>query len=139
MAVDDTSLIAEVRVLTDYDETILTDSEMAAVVDLAKQEITAELGDDTLTFFSGDANADRALFWLTGLFCKAKTGEIDAPNISISSLRIRQASEAERIGLWLSKFEVNFNMIGEAGTETAGMPMGITSVERADRTYSFGE
>jgi hypothetical protein len=139
MATDDGTLVAEVRALTDYDETIMSDLELLALVDVAKEEIKADVDDTTITFYSGDQKADRALFWLTCLFAKIKLGEIEAPNVSISSLRIRQASVAERYGVWVKNFEKNLaGIVTSDGEAAVGRPMGHTKVARTESERSYG-
>jgi hypothetical protein len=139
MASDDTSLVTEVRSLTDYDNSIYSATELIELIEIAKGEIRSDVGDPTLTFYDTEGSPEeRALFWLTCIFAKMKAGEIDAPNISISSLRIRQASEGERYGLWFSRFEVHRSRIQTSEEDTAGRPMGIINATRDDeRTYGY--
>jgi hypothetical protein len=141
MAGDITSLVEEVRSLTEYDEAVFSSAELTELVELAQQEIQADVDDPNLEFFAdGNHAAERALFWLTCIFAKVRAGEIEAPNVSISSLRIRQASATERHGLWFARFEKNLSKIVPSGAEATSFPMGIASIQRADeRTYGYGD
>ena len=131
MAVDDSSLKDEVRLLTDYDDGLISDGDLLSLIELAKTELKAEVGNSNLSFYSGNLDADRALFWLTCLFVKVKAGEIDAPNLSISELKVRHQSMDEQTGFWFKSLTRRINAL--RGTSL----IGHTKVSRPDRTYRF--
>lgn len=130
MAVDDTTLKAEVRALTDYDATIISDDDLQDVVDLTRRELVADLGDETIDLYE-NLQAERAFFWLTCIFCKVKAGEIDAPSFSIGELQVRQSNFSERHGVWMDNFHKHYRSI-EGVT-----PVGHIKSNRPDRDYGF--
>ncbi|QSG06398.1 hypothetical protein [Halapricum desulfuricans] len=122
--------MAEVRVLTNYTEDIISDTDLQDVVDLTKRELQANLNDASVDFY-GNLQAERALFWLTCIFCKVKAGEIDAPNFSIGEIQVRQSSFSERTGVWFDNFWKHYRAVD------GGAPIGHTKANRPDRTYKF--
>ncbi|UBF22598.1 hypothetical protein HRTV-25_gp17 [Halorubrum tailed virus 25] len=130
MAVDDSTLKAEVRALTDYGTAIISESDLQEVVDLTKRELHADIGDDSFDLYE-DLNAERALFWLTCIFLKVKSGEIDAPSFSISELSVRQSNFTERHGIWMDNFRKHYRAMD------GGAPVGHTKANRPDRNYDF--
>lgn len=131
MAVDDNTLMAEVRVLTDYDTGIIGDGEVLSLIELAKSELRAEVEESALDFYGGNLHAERALFWTTCLFLKAKSGEIDAPNLSISELDIKHPAMDEQAGFWFKRLDRRLEAL--RGTSL----IGHVKVQRADRSYRF--
>lgn len=130
MAIDDNTLKAEVRALTDYTEVIISDTDLQEVVDLTKRELQADVGDESFDFYE-DLNAERALFWLTCIFLKVKSGEIDAPSFSISEISVRQSNFTERHGIWMDNFRKHYRAMD------GGAPVGHTRGNRPDRNYDF--
>jgi len=130
MAVDESTLISEVRVLTNYDAALLSDADLQGVIELAKTEIRAELNDPDLDFFGDNLQAERALFWLVCIFAKVKSGEFDSPHMTISELKIRQPGMDERTGVWFQKFNQHVLAI-------SGSRIGHRLVDRTDRSYNF--
>ncbi|QRV15030.1 hypothetical protein JMJ58_19305 [Haloterrigena salifodinae] len=131
MAVDDETLMAEVRVLTDYDGGLIADGDLLSLIELAKTELRAEVGQPSLDFYGGNLDAERALFWLTCLFLKAKAGEIDAPDFSISELKVSHQAMDEQAGFWLD------NLARRLDSLRGSSLIGHVRVQRADRTYNF--
>lgn len=131
MAVDDDTLMAEVRSLTDYDSTLISDGDLLSLVELAKTELQAEVSEPTLDFYNGNQHAERALFWLTCLFTKVKSGEIDAPDLSISELKVSHQSMDDESGFWLKNLDKRINALRGSSL------IGHVKVQRADRTYQF--
>jgi len=131
MAVNDETLMAEVRVLTDYDSGLIADGDLLSLIEIAKTELRAEIGDGDLDFYGGNLDAERALFWLTCLFLKAKSGEIDAPNFSISELQVRHQAMDEQAGFWLNSLSRRLDALRGTGL------IGHARIQRADRTYQF--
>lgn len=131
MAVDDETLAAEVRVLTDYDTGLIADGDLLSLIELAKTELRSEVEDPTLDFFSGNLNAERALFWCTCLFVKVKAGEIDAPNFSVSELKVSHQPMDDQSGFWLQSLTRRLDALRGSSL------MGHTKVTRNDRTYRF--
>ena len=130
MAVDDSTLKAEVRVLTEYDDSIITPDDLQEIVDIAKRELYADVGDDTINLFD-NLNSERALFWLTCLFCKVKTGEIDAPSFSIGELDIESIDPNRNVGVWVNNFWKHYRAMD------GGAPVAHTKSNRPDRNYGF--
>lgn len=131
MAVDDETLAAEVRVLTGYDAGIIDGGELLSVIELAKSELRAEVGDSTLDFYGGNAHAERALFWLSCLFLKAKSGEIDAPDLSISELAVTPQSMDGQAGFWTQNLNARLDAL------RGNSLMGHAKIQRDDRSYRF--
>ncbi|OYR54903.1 hypothetical protein [Halorubrum halodurans] len=130
MAVDDNTLKAEVRALTDYGVTIISDDDLQEVVDLSKRELLADIGTQEVDLYD-DLNAERALFWLSCIFLKVKSGEIYAPSFSISELSVRQSNFTERHGIWMDNFRKHYRAMD------GGAPVGHTKSNRPDRAYGF--
>lgn len=128
MVADDTELADNVRALTDYDETILTDSELQEVIQLAKGEFWADT-DTSEPFYSGNKQADQALFWLTCLFAKIKVGELSAPDFQIAEIDVEQSSDEE--SRWFSNYR-RYRDIATAGSSGK-----IGQISRSNRTYQF--
>lgn len=128
MATDDASLKAEVRAITDYDTGILTNTELQSVLDVAKRELQSNKNNTTLDFY-GDIRAERTLFWLTCIFSKVKSGEIDGGSFSISELEVE--SQEDSNSLFFDNFWRNYHSIGD------GRPRGHLKGQRPDREYAF--
>lgn len=130
MAIDDNTLKAEVRALTDYGPDIISDDDLQEVVDLTKRELLADIGDETYELYD-DLNAERALFWLLCIFLKVKSGEIDSPSFRISELSVRQSNFTERHGVWMDNFRKHYSAMN------GGPAVGHTRANRPDRNYDF--
>ncbi|MFC7191857.1 hypothetical protein ACFQL7_20880 [Halocatena marina] len=130
MATDDSSLIDEVRTLTDYDAGIIDDTEYQDLLSVAKEELQNDVN-QSVTFFSGNRAVDRALFWLLCLYSKIKVGEIEAPTFEIAEIQVRQEQLDDRANWWLRQYQKNVDKIA------AGARGKIVSVSRSDRTYAF--
>ena len=128
MATDDTTLKAEVRAITDYDEGILSDPDLQEVVGIAKREIQSNKNNPDLDFY-GDIRAERTLFWLTCIFTKVKGGEIDGGSFSISELDVETQDGDD--SLFFNNFWRNYHSIGE------GRPRGHLKGQRPNRTYEY--
>jgi hypothetical protein len=78
------------------------------------------------------------LFWLTCLFAKIRAGELAAPEVTIASLRIRQPSSDNPLGIWFSQFNKNLSRIVPDTDGSTTVPMGLINVTRAEgRTYGY--
>ena len=130
MAIDDDSLIAEVRLLTNLPVTIISVEDFQDLVALTKRELLADIGLSDIDWY-GEIQAERALFWLTCIHAKVHIGEIDAPNFSIGELKVRQSSFTERQGIWFDNFWKHYRAM------TGGTPMGHITANRSNRTYEF--
>jgi hypothetical protein len=128
MAIDDTTLKAEVRAITDYDAGILDSDSLQELVEIAKRELESNKNASDLDFY-GDIRAERTLFWLTCIFLKVKAGEIDGGSFSISELDVE--SEDGSNSMFFDNFWRNYHSIGE------GRPRGHLKGQRADRTYEY--
>jgi hypothetical protein len=135
MAQSDSELISEVRALTDYDDRILSNSDVQTLVNIGKKEIRAEYGDpETFPgFYSGNLSLDRALFWFTCIACKIKTGEIGGIELSISDLDA-QSGEGTGFETWFRNFSKRLRAY-----EAAEMGMASTNASRDNRSYGFDQ
>ena len=130
MATDDTSLIEEVRLLTEYDVTIISDPDMLSLVNLARRELDATVGTPITDYYS-NLSSERALFWLTCIFSKVKTGEIEAPEFSVGELRIQRDALGPTASIWFNNFMKHYRAID------GGTPVGHIKNNRSDRSYGF--
>lgn len=129
MASDDSSLIEEVRGLTDYDEEIFTNSEFDELLGVAKEEIRADLRSPDLQFYTEDTfQATRALFWFTCIGAKVRVGEIAGIDLTIESI---QASlpDVEEYQFWFQQFDKRLR------SASSSQGAAVTNIERTDRTY----
>ncbi|WP_330630667.1 hypothetical protein [Halocatena halophila] len=130
MVADDTEMKELVRSLTDYDSSILTDSELESLLVLSKDEFWADT-DTSARFYTGNKQADQALFWLLCLFSKIKVGELDAPAFEIAEIQVDEASNPEEISRWLKNYRKYRD------NAVTGSKAGIGQISRSDRTYQF--
>jgi hypothetical protein len=130
MAIDDTTLKAEVRLLTNYDETIVSPSKLQELVDLAKRELEGSTQNSSLNFY-GDITTERALFWLTCIYCKIRAGEIDSPSFKIGEIDFTSYDPDDEVGMWFDNFWKYYLGIG------GGAPVGHIKNNRQDRSYGF--
>lgn len=128
MATDDTSLKAEVRAITDYDTVILDDTGLQELVSLTKREIQSSKNNEDIDFYA-DLQAERTLFWLTCLFAKIKTGEIDGGSFSISELDVDSSGSSN--SFYFDNFWRNYHSLG------GGRPRGHLKGQRSNRTYEY--
>ena len=127
MAIDDTTLKAEVRAITDYDAVVLDDSGLQELVDLTKREIESNKINEDIDFYS-DIQAERTLFWLTCIFAQIKTGEIDGGSFSISELDVSSNSDSSFL---FDNFWRHFHSLG------SGRPQGHLTGQRTNRQYEY--
>lgn len=134
MVSSDTELIEQVRGMTDYDASIMSDSEIQTLIDIGKEEIAGYLAadnedPDNFTFYQSDTyDADRALFWFTCIAMKAKAGEIAAVNLTVGSLRATSYA-GSKFDLYFDNFDKKMRM-AEGGNTPA-----ISAPQRDNRTY----
>lgn len=128
MATDDPSLISEVRTLTDYNSSILTDGDMQNIVSLAKREIEGELGEEVSDFYSSILT-ERALFWLTCLFSKIKVGELEGLTLAVAEIEVTQIPDEDRANYWARQFE---RRMRQAQADSMSQ---LRNIERSDRVY----
>lgn len=133
MVSSDTELIEQVRGMTDYDASVMSDSEIQTLVDIGKEEIAGYLvaDDETpsdFTFYSGNYDADRALFWFTCIAAKAKAGEIASVNLTVGSLR-STAYAGSKFELYFENFDKKMR-----GAENGNLPA-TSAPERDGRSY----
>lgn len=133
MATNQSELIDEVRTLTNYTASLISDSEMGNLVDLAKEELKSEVpaASRPVSYFGSDTHEqDRALFWLSCLFAKIRAGEIGAATFTVDELRSNPLDNQSNF--WFMMFQSRLGqMEGAPG-------FGQTSLERADdRSYEF--
>lgn len=131
MASDDNGLIAEARGITDYDSDIFTDSEFQALVDIGKEELRAEFGEPSLTFYEEDTfQATRALFWFVCIGAKIRAGEIAGINLTVGDLDATQPAQSS-YDFWFSSFQ---KRLSAAASEQSAGPS-HANLSRTDRTY----
>jgi|APHM01.1.fsa_nt_gi hypothetical protein len=130
MATNDTELKQEVRVLTDYNINVISDTELQSVVDLTRRELLANIGDETLDLY-GTISSERAFFWLTCIFAKVKSGEIDASSFSIGELDVKASEYTGKTDVWMDNFRRHYRAM------EGGAPVAHTVSNRSDRTYDF--
>lgn len=132
-------LITQVREITDYPSTVLTNEQVENLSELAKDDIKSQVEtDNPIDFYDpDDLDANRALMWTTCLFCKIKAGELDAANYSISELDVETVASAgkehgQRPVIWYRKAQ---QFLNELKSETGNLAFGSTQVERENRVY----
>ena len=129
MATNDQELISEVRSLTDYDETILSDSDMQDLVGLAKREIEIEVGERVDDFYSNRIR-EGALFWLVCFFTKLKTGEYEGMDLTISEIEINKVPEGSDTRIWIRNFNKRFRQLRSENRSY------VANVSRSGREYN---
>lgn len=135
MATSDTELIAEARGLTDYDQTVLSDSEFQEIVDICKEELRADFGDPTYSFYSGDLNVDRTLFWFVCIGAKIRTGEIGGLNITTGDVEAAHPAQVHHDAAWFQNYENRKRKAMRVFSDSAGPAQ--TAPVRDERSYSF--
>lgn len=131
MASSDSELIAEARGLTDYDSEIFTDSEFQQIVDIGKEELRAELGDSSLSFYTDDTfQATRALFWFVCIGSKVRAGEIAGINLTVGDLKAAQPAQSS-YDIWFNSFN---KRLASASSEQSAGPAQET-LSRDNRSY----
>lgn len=132
MATSQTEIRDEVRALTDYGKNIFSDAEMDEVIGIAEDEVRAEIDDPSLSFYQGNDtfNTDRAVMWLSALFAKIRSGEIEGVEMSAGDLDINSLSTDDTF--WYVQFQRRLSQLD------ASPGFGSTQVTRTDdRTYAF--
>jgi hypothetical protein len=128
MATNESELIEEVRALTGYDQSIMTDATMQELVNIGKEELGREFSEDFPGFFGGNTDADRALFWFTCIAAKVRAGEIAGVNISVGSIRATSYSNS-KYAFWFDNFQKRME------SAYGGKPVNLQSLERDNRSY----
>lgn len=135
MATSDPELIAEARGLTDYDQSVLSYAEFQEIVDICKEELRADFGDPTYSFYSGDLNADRTLFWFVAIAAKIRTGEIGGLNIRTGDIESAHPAQTHHNRAWFQNYE---NRKRQAMKSLSGAPgPAQTQSTRDERSYEF--
>lgn len=130
----DSDLISQVRSLTDYDELIISASEMNTLLEIAKEELRSTLGAPDLSFYGDDtADADRALFWFLCIASKVKVGEIGGLNIDADDFAAQNPDRYDDT-LWFRQYQKKRDL-AEADIVSTGASS--TTIERTDRSYEF--
>lgn len=126
MASNDDELILEVRALTGYSGETISDPDMQALIEAAKDEVLYAVGADSLEWYA-DRSAERSIFWLVALFTKVRTGEVGGAGFTIGELE--QVPLVETTAFWLKQAQQHMANI------TDHRAYGIRSVSRDNRTY----
>lgn len=137
MATNDQELIAEARGLTDYDQTVLSDSEFQQVVDICKEELRADFGEPGYAFYSGSLNADRALFWFVCIAAKIRTGEIGGLNITTGDVEAAHPAQVHHDSAWFKNYENRKRRAMKNFSDEASSGPAQTTISRDDRGYEF--
>lgn len=136
MATSDTELVQEARAITDYDASILSDSEFHSLVRIGKEEIRAEFDSPNFSFYqTGEEHtlqADRALFWFTCIAAKIRAGEIAGLDIDIGQIRTSQPDQ-ERYQPWFRQLNKRLNAATSKHSEASGISQ--QAPQRDDRQY----
>lgn len=139
MASSDAELLSQVRDMTGYtDRTTLEESELRSVVERAKSWITSRksLDPDASWYAEDSPEREEALFWLSCLFSKVASGELDSPGHEVDNVRIEHlaANGDSQTTEWASRAQQALRNVSPAGS--SGGNYGVTSIQRSsDRTY----
>lgn len=126
MASNDAELIKEVLDLTDY-HGVLDQSQVWSLVAIAKDEIETEVGQESLNFYANQP-ANRALFWLTCLFSKIKTGEYEGMDLIVSEIEMNRIPDNEGT-IWLKQFEKKIRQLSSSDRTY------VANLNRTERSY----
>jgi hypothetical protein len=136
MATSDTELMSEVRAMTHYDTSIVSDSTMQTLIDVGKKEIEADFPETPASpfpgFYAGNLQIDRALFWFVCIAAKIRVGEISGISISSGQFLDVEPSDTDDPFLFRNFQRRLANVMGKTGP-------GQIQVERDGRTYGDGE
>lgn len=129
MATSQSEIKDQVRTLTDYDPQIINQSAMDDVISIAEDEIRSSAGDPSLTFYQGTDtfDLDLAVMWLSCIFAKVKTGEIDGPDMTLGDIEVSSFEGNETY--WFERFQRAMRRF----QNTRGF--GRVDVSRDTRTY----
>lgn len=131
MASDDDTLVDEARTLTNYDDSILSESEFRELIEIGKEELRAALGEPSLTFYQDDRyQATRALFWFVCIAAKVRVGELGGLNLTVESLEAQNPGEAHH-SYWFRNFQQRLRAAGNVNSGGASS----TVLSRTNRTY----
>jgi hypothetical protein len=137
MANSDAELVSEVRALTDYDDTIFSDGELLELVNIGKDELRSEWGDEGYQFYDGPLIADRALFWFVVVAAKIRAGEIAGSNINIADIELRNPAHVHHEVL-INRFVKKKDRAGRTINQGENAGPAVQSNERTDdRTYGY--
>lgn len=132
MASSQTEVREDVRSITDYDKSIFSDSELDELISIAEDEVKTEVGELDLAFYNGEEtfNQDRAVFWLSALFAKVRSGEIEGVELSAGDLET--SSLSAQGSYWFDQYRRRL-------AQVSGSPgFGQVQVSRtSERTYEF--
>lgn len=132
MATSQTDIRDEVRSITDYDKSIFADDDLDELITIAEDEIKDEVGDYNLDFYNGEEtfNQDRALFWLSAMFAKIRSGEIEGVELSAGDLET--SSLSAQGSYWFDQYRRRLSQVGSVPG------FGSVRVSRSvDRSYEF--
>lgn len=135
MATSDAELIDEARAMTEYDSDIVSDSKFQELLHICKEELRADFGDPSFSFFQDEAMhaADRALFWFLCIAAKIRTGEIGGMNIRTGEIESSHPAQVHHKAAWFDNFIDNKR---KAERQVAGATgPSQTAVTRDNRSY----
>lgn len=136
MAQDEPELKTEVRDFTQYTTGVLSDSGIDTALSRAKRHIAVRKNVSFANFdYFQTEQREEALFWLTCLFAKVMTGELDSQKVQIGAVDIDdfQSNDDGNAVIWAQNSERALAAIDSGGDNPYGV--GITSPEREDRVY----
>lgn len=136
MALNEGTVIEEVRGITDYPDTVLSDNQIRTLVQTAQRDITATTQNYDIDWYNDSSiDGNRSLVWTTALYCKIKSGEIDGVDMDIGNLKVDSIDDKEA-AVWYQKASKYIQSLFVA--EDTHMPFGSSNVERNNRTYGSG-
>lgn len=124
-------LKAEFRVITEYSTDIMSDADLDAVMSRAKKHIRAKKGLQAGIDWYGDVHREEALFWFTCLFAKVATGELDAQDVQVAAIDVKNllAKDDNDVTTWYRNAMSALHALEPAATT------GISAPERENRVY----
>mgnify|MGYP006285300615 FL=1 len=131
MASNDTELIAEVRSLVGYGETVIPNVEFQSLIDIAKRDLVLELDGTAPADWYNDGSAETALFYSVCLFSKIRTGEIGGVQYAVAELEKRPLPETELF--WLKRVEKALASLKSEEDRNSGFAH--STISRTDRVY----
>lgn len=132
MASSDQDIIDRARTLTDVPSQVMSDSDIQNIVDIGKDELRSWFDDSSYSFYTGDLDADQALFWFTVIGVKIRLGEITSVNLRIADIHTETFSGTQYDWLF-NNFNKHLTDAEKNISELAGMSK--KNLSRDGRAY----